>query len=141
MLLTCTMNNFEKQWVIVVDDDEDDRFIIQQAFKQQSHEYLLQALASGQELFWVLDQSITLPALLLLDLNMPLMDGFEVLARLRTHSSYSSIPIVILTTSEADVDRQRAQNLGANNFMTKPPTLDELTKVVNQLREDWLVSK
>ncbi len=135
------MNQFKKQWVILVDDDEDDRFLIQQAFKQQNTEYLLQALQSGQELFQILEHSPELPSLLILDLNMPLMNGFEVIKRLRTHSEYCSIPIVILTTSDAEADRKRARELGANSFVTKPPSLDQLIKIIAQLKQDWLVNK
>lgn len=135
------MNQFKKQWVILVDDDEDDRFLIQQAFKQQSADYVLQALQSGQELFQILEHSPELPSLLILDLNMPLMNGFEVLKRLRTHPEYCFIPIVILTTSDAEADRKRARELGASSFVTKPPSLDQLIKVIAQLKQDWLVGK
>ena len=140
MLTTGTMNDLTKQWVILVDDDEDDRFLFQQAFRPYTAKYLLQTLENGAELFRLLDDSIVLPALIILDLNMPLIDGFEVLAWLRTHAAYALIPIVILTTSAAETDRQRAQNLGANRFLTKPPTLQDLAKLVARLEQEWLIS-
>ncbi|MBD2757482.1 response regulator [Spirosoma validum] len=133
------MNDFKKKWVILVDDDEDDRFLFQQAFRPYSSNYLLQTLATGPELFQLLEDSLGLPALIILDLNMPLVDGFEVLTWLRSHADYALIPTVILTTSADQTDRQRAQELGANRFLTKPPTLPDLTKLVAGLEQDWLV--
>ena len=135
------MNDFTKPWVILVDDDEDDRFLVHQAFRAHSATYLLQALEKPEDLFQLLDDSVVLPALILLDLNMPLMNGFEVLKQLRSHFAYASIPIVILTTSEAESDRRRARDLGANSFITKPPTLGQLLKIVIQLEQHWLVNK
>ncbi len=102
------MNDYKKQWVILVDDDDDDRFLFQQAFRPYTANYLLQTLATGPELFQLLEASLVLPALIILDLNMPLMDGFDVLIWLRTHPDYGCIPIVILTTSAAETDRKRA---------------------------------
>ena len=134
------MNNLKKQWVILVDDDEDDRFLFQQAFRAYTPNYLLQALENGVELFQHLEDSLALPALIILDLNMPLLDGFEVLSRLRTHPTYCLIPIVILTTSDAETDRRRAQELGANRLLTKPPSLQELTLLVARLEQEWLVN-
>jgi len=134
------MNDLKKQWVILVDDDEDDRFLFQQAFRAYTPNYLLQALENGVELFQHLEDSLALPALIILDLNMPLLDGFEVLSRLRTHPTYCLIPIVILTTSDAETDRRRAQELGANRFLTKPPSLQELTLLVARLEQEWLVN-
>ena len=133
------MIELSKQWVILVDDDEDDRFLFQQAFRPYIGNYLLQTLENGNELFQLLNDELTLPALIILDLNMPLMDGFEVLRRLRHHPVYNLVPIVILTTSEAESDYQRARQLGANRFITKPPTLPELVKLVARLEQDWLV--
>ena len=135
------MNDSNKPWVILVDDDEDDRFLVHQAFKAHSSTYLLQALEKPDELFQLLDDSVDLPALILLDLNMPLMNGFEVLKQLRSHSEYASIPIVILTTSDAESDRRRACDLGADSFITKPPTLEQLLNTVIQLEQRWLVTR
>ena len=135
------MNDFTRPWVILVDDDEDDRFLVHQAFKAFSSIYLLQALEKPEELFQLLDDSVVLPALILLDLNMPLMNGFEVLKQLRSRMAYAAIPIVILTTSEAESDRRLARDLGANSFITKPPTLGQLVEIVIQLEQEWLVSK
>lgn len=135
------MNDFTNPWVILVDDDEDDRYLVQQAFKAHSPTYLLQALEKPEELFQLLDDSVALPALILLDLNMPLMNGFEVLRRLRSRVAYACIPIVILTTSDAESDRIRARDLGADSLITKPPTLGQLLKIVIQLEQRWLVNK
>lgn len=135
------MNDLMKQWVILIDDDEDDRFLFQQAFRPYMATYLLQTLENGAELFELLEDGLALPALVILDLNMPLMDGFDVLWRLRQHPVYHLIPVVILTTSEAQTDRQRAQDLGANRFITKPPTLPDLTKLVAHLEQEWLIRR
>ena len=135
------MNDFAKPWVILLDDDEDDRFLVHQAFRAYSATYLLQALEKPQELFQLLDDSVVLPALILLDLNMPLMNGFEVLKQLRSRVAYAAIPIVILTTSEAESDRRLAHDLGANSFITKPPTLGQFLDIVIQLEEQWFVNR
>lgn len=135
------MNDFTKPWVILVDDDEDDRFLVHQAFKAHSPAYLLQALEKPEELFQLLDDSVALPALILLDLNMPLTNGFEVLSQLRSCVKYASIPVVILTTSATESDRRRARDLGADSFITKPPAFEQLLKVVIQLEQQWLVSR
>lgn len=140
-LLACTMKEFEKPWVILVDDDEDDRFLIQTAFRQPGCTCLLQAVSSGHDLFQLLAESVGLPSLLLLDLNMPLMNGFEVLKHLRAHIDYRSIPVIILTTSDGQRDYQLACALGAASFLTKPPTLNQLTKVLAQVKQDWLVDE
>ncbi len=135
------MDDFDKQWVILVDDDEDDRFLAQQAFKLWNSKYVLQALQSGQELFRFLEESLTLPTLILLDLNMPLTSGFEVLERLRAQQQYSSVRIIILTTSDLEADRRQARLLGANNFFTKPPNIEQLAKMITQLEHDWFSIK
>ncbi|GAB4038409.1 response regulator [Spirosoma gilvum] len=128
-----TMNDDQKQWVINLDDDDDDRFLFQRAFQAHSANYLLQSFGNAEDLFQLLDESLTLPALLVLDLNMPLIDGFGVLKRLRMHPTFCHIPIVLLTTSDTETDRERAYQLGANDFLTKPHTLDQLTRLVNRL--------
>lgn len=135
------MKDLMKPMVILVDDDEDDRFLFQQAFRPCGANYLLQTVENGVELFQLLENGLNLPTLVILDLNMPFMDGFDVLRRLRIHPVYYLIPVVILTTSETGTDRQRAQDLGANRFLTKPPTLPDLTKLVARLAQEWLVGR
>ncbi len=70
--------------------------------------------------------------LILLDINMPLMDGLKLLSILRGNPSYNDIPIIIITTEGADVDREKALKLGANAYVTKPIQTNELLKVVKE---------
>lgn len=125
-------------WVFIVDDDEDDRFLVQQIFNQQSPDSQLKTLSNGAELLETLAESIRLPNLILLDLNMPVMSGLETLERVRQNPAYESVPIVILTTSDQAVDRQLASRLRANGFITKPPTIKQYNEVVLNLQREWL---
>lgn len=125
-------------WVFIVDDDEDDRFLVQQVFNQQSPDSQLKALSNGAELLETLAESEPLPNLILLDLNMPVMSGLETLERVRQNPAYESVPIVILTTSDQAIDRQRASRLRANGFITKPPTIRQYNEVVLNLQREWL---
>ncbi len=79
----------------------------------------------------------TKPDLLILDLNMPKMDGRELLEKIKTRPELRSIPVVILTTSDAEIDIIRTYNLGASCYVTKPIGLEEFTKVVNAIQEFW----
>jgi CheY-like chemotaxis protein len=121
--------------VFIVDDDEDDRFLVQQIFEQQSPESELRSLGNGAELLQTLAESI------LLDLNMPVMSGLETLERVRQNPAYESVPIVILTTSDQAIDKQRATRLRANGFITKPPTIKQYNEIVLNLKRDWLSGK
>lgn len=74
--------------------------------------------------------------LLLLDINMPEMDGLTLLERLRTTPEYAALPVIILTASGQDDDRQRAEELGANGFLNKPTGSAELIEVVQAILKD-----
>jgi CheY-like chemotaxis protein len=78
------------------------------------------------------------PALILLDLNLPRRDGREVLETIKSDDSLKSIPVVILTTSQAEEDILRAYNLNANCYITKPVSFDQFTKIVRSIEDFWL---
>lgn len=77
------------------------------------------------------------PHLMLLDLNMPKVDGKQVLERMRADSSLRRIPVVALTTSSEDDDIQRTYELGANSYITKPTDLDQFSDVIRALEHYW----
>ena len=135
------MNQERFTCVFVADDDEDDRYLLARAFADYSPGCRLQFAQDGMALLDALNQTGSRPALILLDLNMPRLNGFEALKVLREHPVYQDTPIVILTTSDALPDRQQASELGANDFITKPMNGVQLGEVVSQLRSKWLVGK
>jgi CheY-like chemotaxis protein len=77
------------------------------------------------------------PGLILLDLNMPKMDGKEVIAKIRQHPEFRKIPVVVLTTSKADTDIEEVYELGANSFITKPVQFESLVTVMKLLSDYW----
>jgi two-component system, response regulator len=80
-----------------------------------------------------------LPAVMLLDLKLPKIDGLEVLRRVRAHPRTRSLPIVILTSSDEDQDRAEGYNLGANSYVRKPVEFTEFANAVRQLGAYWLL--
>ena len=79
------------------------------------------------------------PTLILLDLKLPRLSGLEVLARLKAHPAYASIPVVVLTTSRDDGDVKRAYQLGANSYIVKPVDFDRFLEVASQIELYWTV--
>jgi CheY-like chemotaxis protein len=80
------------------------------------------------------------PEVLLLDLKMPRMTGLELLAWIRDHPDFRIIPTIIMTSSRLDLDIEKAYNLGANTYMIKPSSFDELGRMVRAAHEYWEVS-
>ena len=134
--------------ILLVDDDEDDRYLTKEAFHQHYPASRISFAEDGEDMLEFLKYEgrytgadHPLPELILLDLNMPRLNGFEALKLLRNHPTYQATPIVILTTSEAEADRQQASGLGANDFITKPLNAALLGQIVDQLRTEWLVGR
>jgi len=78
------------------------------------------------------------PDLIILDLNLPKKDGREILAEVKSHSVLKLIPVVVLTSSDAEADIQKAYSLGANCYLTKPSRLNEFLMTVRKIEEFWL---
>ncbi|WP_460943789.1 response regulator [Spirosoma daeguense] len=135
------MKNLSTTYVLLVDDDEDDRFLLQEVFRQYCPDYQLNCIEDGEELVHTLDKSSELPALILLDLNMPFMGGFEMLQTLKAIDHYKAIPVVMLTTSDQASDKQKALNLGADDFITKPATLNQFNQLILRISQRWLQPK
>ncbi|GAB3907370.1 response regulator [Larkinella knui] len=124
--------------IAVVDDDEDDLFLIQEAFKVCLKEEKVVIASSGMDLLSRLETLPILPSFLLLDLNMPLMSGFEVLATLRADPRYNLMPVLIFSTSNEQPDIDRAYELGANSYVKKPSSFNDYKSVVEDLCNFWL---
>ena len=123
--------------VLIVDDDEDDLFLVKTAFERDSQRYRLEFASNGHDLLKIMARSQFLPDLILLDLNMPVMNGFEVLKHLKNSPLYQHIPVIVLTTSTNESDINRAYELGANTFITKPIYHQALTDLAGQIRLYW----
>lgn len=130
----CMKTNYN---ILVVDDDTDDQFLIKKAFEQDSGRYTIQLASDGTDVLENIESPSFLPDLILLDLNMPIINGFEVLYHLKQSSFYRHVPIVILTTSSNEDDIDKAYRLGANTFLTKPNNQSELIGLAEQIRLYW----
>jgi CheY-like chemotaxis protein len=131
--------------MLLADDDADDRLLTREALKESRLVNDLHEVADGEELLEYLRQQgryaqpnlAPPPGLILLDLNMPRMDGREALAEIKRDPSLRHIPVVVLTTSQAEQDIYKTYDLGANSFISKPVTFDGLVEVMKILGRYW----
>jgi CheY-like chemotaxis protein len=133
--------------ILVCDDDEDDRMLTQQALEDAHVSNDIRFVKDGEQLLDYLYQrgeyagengTAPRPGLILLDLNMPKMDGREALKIIKGDKTLHDIPIVVLSTSSLDQDIVRSYQLGVNSFITKPVTFPGLVDAMNVLGRYWL---
>jgi CheY-like chemotaxis protein len=119
--------------VVMADDDDDDCLLARDAFEESGNQGIFLCLENGQELMDYLFGSDILPSLILLDLNMPKKDGRQALKEIKSNPAFQSIPIVVFTTSQEEQDILYAREMGADHFITKPPTFGEWVGVMKML--------
>jgi CheY-like chemotaxis protein len=133
--------------ILIADDDEDDRTLTRQALEEAHIANEIHFVNDGEQLLDYLYQRgayagesglAPRPGLILLDLNMPKMDGREALAVIKGDPSLSDIPIVILSTSALSADIARSYQMGVNSYITKPVTFTGLVAAMNVLGRYWL---
>ncbi|WBC15603.1 response regulator [Micromonospora sp. WMMA1998] len=126
--------------ILVVDDDPGDVLMIEEALEESDVEKVIDVVADGQEAMEFLRREgrhveAQRPDVILLDLNMPRMDGRQVLGEVKRDENLRTIPIVVLTTSNADTDVVSSYTLQANAYVTKPIDLDDFNDVVRRIDE------
>jgi CheY-like chemotaxis protein len=122
--------------VLLVEDDPGDVVLIQEAFEHNKVRNRLHVAGDGVEaMAFLRDGGGERPDLILLDLNLPRMDGREVLAEVKGDAELRSIPVVVLTTSKAEEDILRSYDLHANAYVTKPVDFNRFIEVVRQIDE------
>ena len=123
--------------ILHVDDNEGDLELLEIAFKTHGFPVSLINALDGDQGIVLLEDAVRtglLPDLVLLDLNMPRVHGTEVLRFIRQHERLQTIPTVILTSSDAGVDRRRCQDLGVNDFVLKPYRMDDYALLIERLK-------
>jgi chemotaxis family two-component system response regulator Rcp1 len=129
--------------VLLVEDSPGDVRLTQEAFRDANQSILLHVASDGVEAMAFLRREgvnvqAPRPDLILLDLNLPKMDGREVLAHIKEDDNLKTIPTVILTTSDAESDIVRSYQLQANCYLTKPVQLDAFEGLVKSINDFWL---
>jgi len=128
--------------ILLVDDDEGDVLLTKRALKNGRIFNSLSAAKDGVEAMAFLRQEgeyadAPRPDLILLDLNMPRMDGRETLAQIKQDKNLRSIPVVVLTTSDSEQDVLQSYDLQASCYITKPGDLEQFTNVVRAIKDFW----
>ena len=136
----------ELRSILIVEDSPDDLALMRRAFERGQIANPVHVVADGEAAIAYLAGENAyadrarhpLPALVLLDLRLPRKSGFEVLKWIRRHDELSRLPVVVLATSHADADVNRAYELGANSYLVKPVSSDSLLQLVHALDFGWM---
>ena len=131
--------------IVMADDEDEDRMLAKEALAEARLVNDLHFVEDGRELMDYLNHQgkysgamgSPSPLLILLDLNMPKMDGREALAQIKSDPRLRRIPVVVLTTSKAQEDIYRSYDLGANSFISKPVTFEGLVDLMRSLKRYW----
>jgi two-component system, chemotaxis family, response regulator Rcp1 len=116
--------------ILVVEDNPADVFLIEEALRAHQVVFEMKWLRDGEQALLMIEQGeLDEPDVVLLDLNLPRVDGKEVLMKIRQSPQLSRVPVVIMTSSDSPQDRREMADLGANCYIKKPPTLDEFLEV------------
>ncbi|MER0439167.1 response regulator [Emticicia sp. W12TSBA100-4] len=126
--------------ILICDDDEDDLYLVKSIFNDTKFSNQTVYLKDGAELLEYLQnqKKDTSVGLILLDLNMPKIDGREALKIIKSNFEFRRIPVIILTTSNAPQDIEKCYELGANCFITKPSSYEGLNDAIKTLSKFWL---
>lgn len=132
--------------ILLVEDREDDVLLVKRAFERSAFSNPFQVVRDGEEAMHYLAgegrysnrTEYPLPELILVDLKMPKVDGFELVRWIRRQTGFAKIPVVVLTSSDAIRDVNRAYTLGANSFLVKPLDFENFVETAKTLRKYWL---
>jgi CheY-like chemotaxis protein len=132
--------------ILLADDDENDLFLMRRSFDKAGIPGILKSVPDGAQAINYLKgeepysnrEECPLPFLLLLDLKMPFKTGFEVLSWIRQQPGLKRLLVVVLTSSSQTHDINRAYDLGANSYLVKPGSFEDLVSLAQQLRGYWL---
>jgi CheY-like chemotaxis protein len=138
-------NKHKSILILIADDDPEDRMLAKDALDESRLSNELKFVEDGEELLDYLfhrgkysdKEANPTPGLILLDLNMPKKDGREALHEIKKDPALKHIPVVVLTTSQAEEDILRSYNMGVNSFITKPVKFDSLVEIMKVLGKYW----
>ncbi len=124
--------------IYLVDDDQDDRFFLQQAIREAGARVRIVEAENGLEFLDLIQQDGSSPAsLVLLDMNMPKMNGLETIAALRSNTLLSTVPVVMISTSSHLSLIETAYEAGADNFFVKPSSMEGFVSLGHKLIEQF----
>ena len=137
------MNKYKSVEILLVEDNAGDVGLIEEVFEEAKIRNKIHVVEDGEEAMLYLHGEGKLlgsprPDLILLDLNLPKKDGREVLREIKEDNNLKNIPVVVLTTSNAEKDILRTYDLHANAYITKPLDFNEFMKVVESIESFWL---
>ncbi len=129
--------------IVMAEDDLEDQLLVREAFKESRAINGITFVNDGEELMQYLRREgpfadATPPDILLLDLNMPRMNGWEALQEIKRDDRLKHIPVVILTTSDADEHILRSYRMGASSYIQKPVTFEKMVRVIETIGQYWL---
>lgn len=128
----------EDRPLLLIEDDEVDVLSVQRGLARLPARFRVEVSHNGEEaLRWLRGGTHAAPFLILLDINMPRMNGHEFLAELRRDPALRTLPVVVLTTSPHDADRDRLYQLGITAYLVKPTTSEEYVEMLRSLAEFW----
>lgn len=125
--------------VLLVEDNPADRDLIQETLEERARGLAIVAVGDGVEAMdYLAGSSGPRPDLMILDLNLPRLDGWGVLRAVKSDPALRALPIVVLSSSNAQADVQQCYDLGANSYLSKPMGLSEFRTIVQKMEEFWL---
>ena len=134
----------EEILILIAEDDADDRFLLKAAFEENGFTDKLHFVENGVEVLEFFNtlsregNEAIMPRFILLDLNMPKKDGREVLKELKQNDLLKKIPVIIFSTTNNEHEMRRCYELGANSYITKPNSFENLIKTVAAFRSYWI---
>ena len=132
-----------KRFILVAEDDADDRYLLKTALAETGIKEDVTYVENGVELINYLNTlseengEINYPKFILLDLNMPKMDGREVLKMMKANEAYRKIPVIVFSTTKNQLEVKRCYDLGANTYVVKPVSYDTLVETIREICTYW----
>jgi CheY-like chemotaxis protein len=125
-------------YILIVDDDPDDHYFLRRALTDAVPQVLVESVYDGSEALQYLHSCPSLPSLIFLDLNMTRITGKDTMKVIRDNPVLNKVPVVILTTSRNNAEKEELLNLGAVGFYNKPHSSAELTEMILEVKRTWL---
>jgi CheY-like chemotaxis protein len=131
------MNNHENRYILLVEDDEVDRMTVKRAVRKLKIPNELLTAENGEEALELLQDSTALPWFILMDINMPRMNGLELLKIMKSDERLKIIPVIMLTTSAQDEDWYQSFQNSVAGYVVKPVEFDDFVDAIDRIHKYW----